>query len=269
MEVGGRPAGKLICGLEQRREVHGSLGQMGLGSPLKHLRFGHKRSGLLENVKYLATALNTGNYDFVMTFLDVYPAFATTWQVLELIMKTAIEFFLGLMMKTVPQDFKKNPDWVVLNKFLIYLRLHMPFSNLHLHVQKLISQLEEQESQEIHEEDEEARDCEIISTTLPKAPEQDTSGKQETLHLSPASGAEPQGDLKTQEDIDVVDPAAGEPTKSEAEPAQLLNVDQPLPTPAHSLDAAARVPHVKLLFPVSVVGLGDPEPLFPLPDVDI
>ncbi|XP_041533620.1 uncharacterized protein LOC121464660 [Microtus oregoni] len=233
------------------------------------IRFGHKRSSLLENVKYLATALNTGNYDFVMTFLDVYPAFATTWQVLELIMKTygslqsdsmkdqntkiAIEFFLGLMMKTVPQDFKKNPDWVVLNKFLIYLRLHMPFSNLHLHVQKLISQLEEQESQEIHEEDEEARDCEII-----KAPEQDTSGMQETLHLSPASGAEPQGDLKTQEDIDVVDPAAGEPTESEAEPAQLLNVDQPLPTPADSLDAAARVPHVKLLFPVSVVGLAPP-----------
>lgn len=92
---------------------------------------------------------------------------------------------------------------------------------------------------------------------------------QETLHLSPASGAEPQGDLKTQEDIDVVDPAAGEPTESEAEPAQLLNVDQPLPTPADSLDAAARVPHVKLLFPVSVVGLGDPEPFFPLPDVDI
>ena len=24
MEVGGRPAGKLVCGLEQRREVHGS-----------------------------------------------------------------------------------------------------------------------------------------------------------------------------------------------------------------------------------------------------
>lgn len=61
---------------------------MGLGSSLKPLRFGHNRSGLLENVKYLATALNTGNYDFVMTFLDVYPAFATTWQVLELIMKT-------------------------------------------------------------------------------------------------------------------------------------------------------------------------------------
>lgn len=60
-------------------------------------------------------------------------------------------------MKTVPQDFKKNPDWVVLNKLLIYLRLHMPFSNLHLHVQKLISQLEEQESQEMREEDEEAR----------------------------------------------------------------------------------------------------------------
>lgn len=51
-----------------------------LGSPLK--------SDILENVKYLATALNTADYDFVMTFLDVYPAFATTWQVLELIMET-------------------------------------------------------------------------------------------------------------------------------------------------------------------------------------
>lgn len=64
---------------------------------------------------------------------------------------------MGLMMKTVPQDFMKNPDWVVLNKLLVYLRLHMPSSNLCLHVQKLISQLEEQRSQEMDEEDEEAR----------------------------------------------------------------------------------------------------------------
>lgn len=69
----------------------------------------------------------------------------------------AIEFLLGLIIKTVPQDFKKNPDWVVLNKLLIYLQLHMPFSKLHLHIQNLISQLKEQESQEGHEEDEEAR----------------------------------------------------------------------------------------------------------------
>lgn len=68
---------------------------------------------------------------------------------------------------------------------------------------------------------------------------------QEILHLSPAPGAEPQGDLKTQEDMDVVDPAAGEPTESEAEPVQLLNGDRPLPTSADSLDAAAHVPHVK------------------------
>lgn len=61
---------------------------MGLGSLLKSLRFGHKQSDFLENVKYLAVALNAGNYDVVMTFLDVYPAFVTTWEVLELIMKT-------------------------------------------------------------------------------------------------------------------------------------------------------------------------------------
>lgn len=91
---------------------------------------------------------------------------------------------------------------------------------------------------------------------------------QETLRLSPASGAGPQGDLKTQEDMDVVDPAAGEPTESEAEPVHLLHVDQPLPPSADPPDAAALVPRVKHLFPVPVVGLGDPEPFFPLPDVD-
>lgn len=86
---------------------------------------------------------------------------------------------------------------------------------------------------------------------------------QETLHLGPASGAGPRGDLKTQEDMDVVDPVAGEPTESEAEPVQLLHVDQPLPPSADLLDAAAHVPRVKHLFPVTVVGLGDPEPFFP------
>lgn len=44
---------------------------MGLGSLLKSLRFGHKQSDFLENVKYLAAALNAGNYDFVMTFLEL------------------------------------------------------------------------------------------------------------------------------------------------------------------------------------------------------
>lgn len=44
---------------------------MGLGSLLKSLGFGHKQSDFLENVKYLAAALNAGNYDFVMTFLEL------------------------------------------------------------------------------------------------------------------------------------------------------------------------------------------------------
>ncbi|XP_059104957.1 ral guanine nucleotide dissociation stimulator-like [Peromyscus eremicus] len=125
-------------------------------------------------------------------------------------------------MEKVPQDFYESPDWVSLNHLLDYLRLNMPLTNLAIYIQKLVSQLEEQESK----------------NTMPEADE-------ERLHLGPTSVAGPWGDLTPREDTELMDPAVREPTVPEAGPVQLLTLDQPLPTSADTrspLDVAADVP---------------------------
>lgn len=50
------------------------------------LRFDYTRPDFIEKAaSYLPTALRNGKYDFIEAFLAVYPAFATTRKVLELI----------------------------------------------------------------------------------------------------------------------------------------------------------------------------------------
>ena len=85
-----------------------------------------------------------------------------------------------------------------------------------------------------------------------------------TLPLRPASVAGPLGDLKPLEN-----PAVWGPIVPEAGFVQLLNLDQPLPASSNTLDVAADAPTARHVFPAAAVQLGDPEPVSPLPDVDI
>lgn len=100
----------------------------------------------------------------------------------------------------------------------------------------------------------------------------DASGMAETLHLGPASVVGPQGDMKLRKDTELMDPAVREPTVPEDGPVQLLTLDQPLLASADTqspLDVAADVPAARQVFLPAVVQLGAPEPIFPLPEVDI
>lgn len=187
----------------------------------------------------------------IYLFLAIYQKFSTTWEVLDLIIKIAILWFLSLWLRKHPQDFCDYPDMATVKRLVDYIRLNAPSTEVARQTEELLSMLWEQESK---------TDCGIIRATTPEATVLDTSG----VPLRPASVARPQGDLKPLEN-----PAVWGPIVPEAGPVQLLNLYQPLPASSNTLDVAADAPIARHSFPAAVVQLGDPEPVSPLPDVDI
>lgn len=112
----------------------------------------------------------------------------------------------------------------------------------------------------------------LFMATAPETPKQDSSGMGKSPHLRTASVAGPQRNLKPREDIGHLDPAVRGPTVAEDGQVQLLTLDQPLPASAGTqppLNVAAFVPATRQVFLSAVVQLGTPEPISPLPDVDI
>ncbi|XP_040606285.1 uncharacterized protein LOC101825436 [Mesocricetus auratus] len=247
-------------------------------------------------LSYIPTAMKKQDFIDIYIFLAVYPKIATTWEVLDLMMemygsfqpdcvedqdtKNAIFSFLSMWLQKHPQDFCDYPDVDTVKRLLDYVRLHVPSSDDTVQTEELLSVLEEQESKK----DEEASHCGLCRETTPELPVLDVSGMGETLPLRAASVAGPQGDLKLasvvgpqgdlkpQEYIELMDLAVGEESVPEAEPVQFLPLDQPLPTSADTqkpLDVAAYVPTSEQIVVLGVVQLGDPEPFFPLPEVDI
>ncbi|XP_007648513.1 ral guanine nucleotide dissociation stimulator-like [Cricetulus griseus] len=251
----------------------------------KSPRFNTRSPDYLENfISCIPTAIKNQDILEIYVFLAVYPKFATTWEVLDLIMemygsfqpdcvedqetKTAIFSFLSMWVHTHPQDFCDYPDVATVKRLVDYIRLNVPSSDVTIQTEELLSVLEEQE----FEKDEEASDCGLFREGTPEDPVLDISGMEETLSLREASVEGPQGDLKPQDDTKLIDLEDGEPDVAEVEPVQLLFSDQPLPTSADAekpLDVAAYVPAVEQIFVLGVVQLGDPEPFFPLPEVDI
>ncbi|EGV93379.1 Ral guanine nucleotide dissociation stimulator [Cricetulus griseus] len=223
----------------------------------------------LENfISYIPTAIKNQDILEIYVFLAVYPKFATAWEVLDLIMEIAIFSFLSMWVHTHPQDFCDYPDVATMKRLLDYIRLNVPSSDVTIQTEDLLSVLEEQEL----EKDEEASDCGLLREGTPETPVLDISGMGETLPLRAASVAGPWGDMKPQDDTKLIDLEDGEPDVPEVEPVQLLPPDQPLPTSADTekpLDVAPDVPAVEQIFVLGVVQLGDPEPFFPLPEVDI
>ncbi|XP_051061065.1 ral guanine nucleotide dissociation stimulator [Phodopus roborovskii] len=231
--------------------------------------FNRKSPDYLEKfIAYIPTAIKNQDIIEMYVFLADYPKFATTWEVLDLIMEIAIFSFLSMWVHTHPQDFCDYHSVATAKRLVNYIKLNVPSSDVTIQTEELLSVLEEPESKE----DEETWDCGLFRETTPEAPVLDVSGMGETLPLRAASAAEPQRDVNPQEDTELMDPAAGDPAVPEAEPVELLPSEQPLPTSADTqklLDVAADVPATGHIFVLGVVQLGDPEPFFPLPVVDI
>ncbi|XP_040607388.1 uncharacterized protein LOC121142067 [Mesocricetus auratus] len=232
----------------------------------KSPRFNPTTPDYLEKfISYIPTAIKNEDIIEIYIFLADYQKFAITWKVLDLIME-------------IGQQHPQQPQLTQLIQLTHLEKSVLYFSgsghrNTRRHWGHPLAVIPK-----------ENQDCGLIRSTTPEAPMLDASGMQKTVHLrtvtvagpqgdlGPASVAGPQGDLKPQENTELMDPAAREPTVPEAGPVQLLPLDQPLPTSADTQKppgVAADVPAARQVFLPAVVQLGAPEPISPLPDVDI
>ncbi|XP_014316606.1 ral guanine nucleotide dissociation stimulator-like [Myotis lucifugus] len=126
-------------------------------------------------VEHLVPAFLGRDPTFVPTFLRNYRTFATTRQVLDLLLtrygcifpyaeedggpvdqqKKAIISILGMWLDQCPQDFFQPPDFPGLVVLLAYLELNFPGSDLERQAQLLLSELERCEPTEAEAEGEE------------------------------------------------------------------------------------------------------------------
>lgn len=92
----------------------------------------------------------------------MYPSYASTWKVLDLLMTTYASFrpdcvedqqtksdvfsFLFHWFKKFPKDFCESPDLDVVRQFIDYVRRNVPSADEDTQARELLSVLEEQEA---------------------------------------------------------------------------------------------------------------------------
>uniref|UniRef100_A0A8C6IMI4 RIKEN cDNA 1700123K08 gene n=1 Tax=Mus spicilegus TaxID=10103 RepID=A0A8C6IMI4_MUSSI len=210
----------------------------------KHPRFDYKsREYVQQMIHYIPAAIQNRDHLCLDIFVAMYRTYATTWEVLDLLMKTYASFrpdcvedqqtkraifsFLFGWFQKFPQDFYESPDLAVVSQFTEYVRLNVPSPDVDTQAREPPSMLEDQEAIALKLEED--------------PPGQDASGRQE-LALRPASETEPQGDEKPRENTELVKRAVLDPFEPKATIELLPTLDQALPTSAdtHSpVDVAA------------------------------
>ncbi|XP_054853660.1 ral guanine nucleotide dissociation stimulator isoform X2 [Eublepharis macularius] len=132
------------------------------------------KAGTLEKlVEYLVSAFKGNDSTYVTIFLCTYRAFATTKQVLDLLLnrygklhlqangdhprhavdermelKNTISSILGAWLDQYSEDFRKPPDYTCLKQLIIYVRHNIPGSDLERRARILFSQFQQQERAE-------------------------------------------------------------------------------------------------------------------------
>ncbi|XP_003688866.1 uncharacterized protein LOC622306 isoform X1 [Mus musculus] len=238
-------------------------------------------------IHYIPAAIQKRDHICITIFLGVYRTYASTWEVLDLLMRTYASFrpdcikdqqtkraifrFLFGWFKKYPQDFYESPDLAVVRQFIDYVKRNVPSSDVD-RARELLSVLEDQEAIELQIEQ------------APEPSEQDASGRQETLAPRPASETEPQGDKQPREDPELVKGAILDPFEPKATIELPLSLHQAVPASDGTLspvdvtadeatgvaaDFAADVSPARQLFVSYTVQLGTPDFVFPLPEVDI
>ncbi|XP_029142577.1 ral guanine nucleotide dissociation stimulator [Protobothrops mucrosquamatus] len=170
------------------------------------------KAGTLEKlVEYLVSAFKGNDSTYVTIFLCTYRAFATTKQVLDLLLnrygkfnlqangdhprhtvdeklelKNTISSILGAWLDQYSEDFRKPPDYACLKQLIIYVRLNIPGSDLERRARILFSQFQQQERAEAETEA-------VDHPTCPLRLEQEnglSEGKSEFLSFPPEMAAE-------------------------------------------------------------------------------
>ncbi|CAI5794142.1 ral guanine nucleotide dissociation stimulator isoform X2 [Podarcis muralis] len=170
------------------------------------------KAGTLEKlVQYLVSAFKGNDSTYVTIFLCTYRAFATTKQVLDLLLnrygklhlqvngdhprhavderlelKNTISSILGAWLDQYSEDFRKPPDYACLKQLIIYVRLNIPGSDLERRARILFTQFQQQERAEV-----EAEAVDHASCTLRLEEENGLGeGKLDFLSFSPEMVAE-------------------------------------------------------------------------------
>ncbi|XP_077333619.1 ral guanine nucleotide dissociation stimulator isoform X3 [Lithobates pipiens] len=132
------------------------------------------KAGTLEKlVEYLVSAFKGNDSTYVTIFLCTYRAFATTKQVLDLLLnkfgrlhpqlngehshntvddrlelKNTISSILGAWLDQYSEDFRHAPDYVCLKQLIAYVRHNIPGSDLERRARNLLTQFQRQELSE-------------------------------------------------------------------------------------------------------------------------
>ncbi|NXJ61826.1 GNDS protein, partial [Rostratula benghalensis] len=138
------------------------------------------KAGTLEKlVEYLVSAFKGNDSTYVTIFLCTYRAFATTKQVLDLLLnrygklhaqangdharhavdertelKNTISSILGAWLDQYSEDFRKPPDFSCLKQLISYVRHNIPGSDLERRARILLAQFQQQEQSESETEGE-------------------------------------------------------------------------------------------------------------------
>ncbi|NXC20536.1 GNDS protein, partial [Corythaeola cristata] len=133
----------------------------------------------LKLVEYLVSAFKGNDSTYVTIFLCTYRAFATTKQVLDLLLnrygklhvqangdharhavdermelKNTISSILGAWLDQYSEDFRKPPDFTCLKQLISYVRHNIPGSDLERRARILLAQFQQQEQSESEAEGE-------------------------------------------------------------------------------------------------------------------
>ncbi|KAM5237587.1 ral guanine nucleotide dissociation stimulator-like 1 isoform 5-T5 [Ctenodactylus gundi] len=104
------------------------------------------KAGTLEKlVENLLTAFGDNDFTYISIFLSTYRGFASTKEVLELLLDSAIASILRAWLDQCAEDFREPPDFPCLEKLLGYLKRMMPGSDPERRAQNLLEQFQKQE----------------------------------------------------------------------------------------------------------------------------
>ncbi|XP_075041431.1 ral guanine nucleotide dissociation stimulator isoform X3 [Mixophyes fleayi] len=136
------------------------------------------KAGTLEKlVEYLVSAFKGNDSTYVTIFLCTYRAFATTKQVLDLLLnkfwrlhpqlngehshntiddrlelKNTISSILGAWLDQYSEDFRQAPDYVCLKQLIAYVRHNIPGSDLERRARNLLTQFQRQQISELDQD---------------------------------------------------------------------------------------------------------------------
>ncbi|KAG2461657.1 RGL1 protein, partial [Polypterus senegalus] len=111
------------------------------------------KAGTLERlVETLLTAPGDNDSIYASVFLSTYRSFASTAQVLHLLLDSAISCVLRTWLDQYAEDFSEPPDHPNLHRVLEYLQRALPGSDTERHAQALLEQLRQAESGQGHAE---------------------------------------------------------------------------------------------------------------------